>query len=175
MKKTETKRLLSVILCTVLIAAMALLATGCTNSSEDLGNETKIYENPQTVDQTNGEPDETSEENAETNGEVEVGAIVLGEGEKKFDFNVVYKDGTTTQFVIHTDKKTVGEALIELELLEGEEGPYGLYVKKVNGITADYDIDQTYWGFYIDGEYAMTGVEKTEIEDGKVYSFKVSK
>ena len=43
------------------------------------------------------------------------------------------------------------------------------YVKKVNGITADYDVDQSYWGFYIDGEYAMTGVDGTSIEEGRIY------
>ena len=69
----------------------------------------------------------------------------------------------------------MGDALLELGLIEGEEGAYGLYVKKVNGITADYDTDQTYWAFYINGEMAMTGVDATDIEAGSVYSFKVSK
>ena len=67
------------------------------------------------------------------------------------------------------------EALLELELINGDEGQYGLYVKEVNGITADYDVDQTYWAFYVDGEYAMSSVDTTEIEDGKTYSFKVEK
>ena len=48
-----------------------------------------------------------------------------------------------------------------------------LYVKVVNGITADYEVDQTYWAFYINGEMAMTGVDATDVEDGVVYSFKV--
>ena len=74
-----------------------------------------------------------------------------------------------------TDKKMVGEALQECGLLEGEDGPYGLYVKTVNGITADYDVDQTYWAFYINGEYAMTGVDVTEITEGGSYSLKVEK
>ena len=69
----------------------------------------------------------------------------------------------------------MGEALQELELIDGEEGPYGLYVKTVNGITADFDKYKEYWAFYIDGEYAMSGVDKTEIEAGSTYSFKVEK
>jgi hypothetical protein len=36
-------------------------------------------------------------------------------------------------------------------------------------MTADYDVDQTYWALYIDGSYAMTGVDTTPIEAGKVY------
>ncbi len=49
------------------------------------------------------------------------------------------------------------------------------YVKTVNGITADYDTDGTYWAFYVNGEYAMTGVDSTPVEDGAVYAFKVEK
>ena len=72
-------------------------------------------------------------------------------------------------FTLKTDKATVGEALIENELVSGDEGPYGLYVKVVNGMTADYDIDQSYWAFYINGEFAMTGIEMTEIKEGVIY------
>ena len=50
---------------------------------------------------------------------------------------------------------------------------YGLYVKEVNGITADYDVDGTYWAFYINDEYASTGVDSTNITEGDNYSFKV--
>ena len=74
--------------------------------------------------------------------------------ERKFAFTVVDKDGNETAFEVSTDKETVGEALLDAKLIEGEEGAYGLYVKKVNGIVADYDVDQTYWAFYVDGEYA---------------------
>ena len=69
-------------------------------------------------------------------------------------------------FTIHTDKSTVGEALLEHELIEGDQGDYGMYIKTVNGILADYDIDQSYWAFYIDGEYAMSGVDTTYIVEG---------
>ena len=78
-------------------------------------------------------------------------------------------------YEIHTDKTIVGEALQELGLLEGEEGAYGLYVTVVDGIRADYDKDGVYWAFYIDGEYAMSGVDKKEIEAGRSYAFKVEK
>ena len=45
--------------------------------------------------------------------------------------------------------------------------------KTVNGETADYDTDGSYWAFYIDGEYAMAGVDYTAPEAGKTYAFKV--
>lgn len=100
---------------------------------------------------------------------------MLGEGETKFTLTVVDKEGNETLFEIHTEKETVGDALLELNLIEGEDGAYGLYVKTVNGITADYDADQTYWAFYINGEYASTGVDTTKITAGDSYSFQVEK
>lgn len=47
--------------------------------------------------------------------------------------------------------------------------------KTVNGMTADYDKDGVYWAFYIDGEYAMTGVDATNITDGAQYTFRMEK
>ena len=78
-------------------------------------------------------------------------------------------------FTIHTDKTTFGDALLEHGLIAGDVEQYGLYVKVVNGITADYDVNQSYWGFYQDGEYLMTGVDSTEIADGEHYEIVYSK
>lgn len=98
----------------------------------------------------------------------------LGEGATTVTVQVKADERQIT-FTIHTDKTTVGEALQEHNLLEGEEGQYGLYVKKVNGILADYDVDQYYWAFYVNGEYAMTGVDTTNIEEGVTYSLERTK
>ncbi len=92
-----------------------------------------------------------------------------------FTFEVVDKDGKTSTFQISTNRKYVGEALEDEKLLEGEEGPYGLYVKTVNGQTLDYDTDGMYWSFYVNGEYGLTGVDVTEIVPGTVYCFKAEK
>ena len=147
MKMTNFKKSLSLILLIVLIAAMALFAVGC-------------------GDNTNG-----TEAPAASTASSEV--TVLGEGEKTFDFSVTDCDGKETRFEIHTDKQTVGDALLELELIKGDAGEFGLYVKEVNGIKADYNTDGKYWAFYVDGEYAMAGVDMTNIEEGRTYSFKV--
>ena len=95
--------------------------------------------------------------------------------EQSFTFEVVDKDGNTETFSITTDKATVGEALLEEGLIVGEVGQYGLYVTEVNGIVADYNVDGTYWAFYVDGAYASSGVDTTDIVDGSTYSFKVEK
>ena len=89
-------------------------------------------------------------------------------------FTVVVADleGQETTFEYTSDKATVGEALIAEGLIEGHETEYGLYVDSVNGVTLDWDKDGKYWAFYIDGEYAMTGVDTTEITEGATYAFK---
>ncbi len=92
----------------------------------------------------------------------------LGQGAKTVTVQVQAED-KTVNFTIHTDSATLGEALMEHGLVEGDMGEFGLYVKKVNGILADYDVDQTYWGFYSNGEYMMSGVDTTEIFGGESY------
>ena len=104
-----------------------------------------------------------------------VNVTTLGEGESNFYFTVVDGEGNRTDFEIHTDQETVGEALLEVDLIVGQEGQYGLYVKEVNGIEADYDKNQTYWAFYVDGEYAVSGVDTTAVEEGRHYEFRVEK
>ena len=69
----------------------------------------------------------------------------------------------------------MGEALLELGIVAGDDTEYGLYVKTVNGVTLDYDTDGAYWAFYINGEYAMTGVDATNIEAGAIYALKAEK
>ena len=90
-------------------------------------------------------------------------------GEKSFTLEIVHGDGTTKQIECSTDLEYVGEALQADGVIEGEEGAYGLYVKNVNGITADYDVDQSYWAFYLGDDYAMSGVDSTQIEEGVLY------
>ncbi|MDD6283880.1 MAG: DUF4430 domain-containing protein [Firmicutes bacterium] len=148
-KKSIISTTMSRILCLVLIAAMALTMTACSNTGAGTSSVSSA-----------GSPDI---------------ATVLGEGDTSFSLTVADADGKETYFVINTDEKTVGAALLKLDLISGDESQYGLYVKKVNGITADYDADGTYWAFYIDGEYASTGVDSTDITDGASYALRVSK
>lgn len=151
MKMTNFKKALSLFVCIVLIAAMALFTAGCNDNNNTAGGT---------------EAPSSSESSS-------AGKTVLGDGATVFDFTVVDKDGKETAFEIHTDKKTVGDALLELKLIAGDAGDYGLYVKTVNGITVDYDTDGKYWAFYVDGQYGATGVDSTEITAGSTYAFKV--
>ena len=92
----------------------------------------------------------------------------FGEGATTVKVEVIAGDKSVT-FTIKTDKTILGDALLEHSLIAGEEGAYGLYVKFVNGIRADYDLDGAYWGFNKGGEYMMTGVDGTTIADGEKY------
>jgi len=144
MKNTSLRKLLAIIGCIVLIAAMALVTTGCGSKTEAPAP-------------TEAAPASQVQE--------------LGEGATSFDFIVEDLDGTKTQFKIHTDETTVGAALIGVGLLKGEDGPYGLYVHEVNGIRAVYEEDGSYWAFYVNGDYGMTGVDQTDINPDVAYSF----
>ena len=164
MNRTTAIKWLSFVLCLALIAAIALTAMGCDQAK-----------NPETPE-PNGDASVTTAEGGAAPETPDPNApIVKGEGATVFYFNVVDKDGKETKFEIHTDKTVVGEALLELGLIEGDMGDYGLYVKKVNGITAVYEEDGTYWAFYVGNSYGMTGVDMTDIEPGATYAFKVSK
>ncbi len=134
------------ILCVALIAAMALALIGCNDATVPVP-----------------EPSDPSER------------TVKGEGATSFYFTVVDGNEQAAYFKIRTDKTIVGEALQELGLLAGDEGPFGLYVKTVNGLTVDYDTDGAYWAFYEGGKYAGAGVDKTTIRAGATYMFKVEK
>ena len=159
--KTIFKKALSLFLSFVLITAVAL-TSGCNGNKET----------PQNNNSSAAESNNSSSSMAE---ESKGNVTVKGEGKTKFNFDVTDKDGNVTSFEINTDKQIVGEALQELGLIEGDEGDFGLYVKKVNGITADYDIDGTYWAFYVNGAYATSGVDTTEIKEGESYAFKAEK
>ena len=142
MKNNSMKKLLSLVLAFVLTAALAL--TGCS-----------------------GKPAETTE--APQSG----GAVtVLGEGAKSFELTIVDKEGAEHLYLIHTDEEMVGYALIEHKLIEGEQGQYGMYIKSVLGQVLDYETDGMYWAFYVNGEYAMTGVDQTPIQPDTGYMLK---
>lgn len=69
------------------------------------------------------------------------------------------------EFSFSTDAEFLRQALEEQKLVEGEESQYGLYVKTVNGVTAD-EAKEEWWCFTKDGEDVMTGVDSTPVADG---------
>ncbi|MBQ4141568.1 MAG: DUF4430 domain-containing protein [Clostridia bacterium] len=98
----------------------------------------------------------------------------FGEGAKTVTVKVV-AEGKSIIFTIKTDAETLGDALLAHNLIAGDEGQFGLYIKYVNGIRADYDLDKRYWNFTKNGEYMMTGVDGTAIADGEAYELTYAK
>lgn len=99
----------------------------------------------------------------------------VAQGEKSVVITVVDDKGEKTDFTATTNGQYLIDALNEIKLVEGEEGDYGLYIKTVNGITADYDKDGAYWAFTKDGEMLMTGADSTPIADGEHYEITYTK
>ena len=92
-------------------------------------------------------------------------------------FTVIVTDleGNETSFQYTSSAASVGEALVAEGLVVGHEASYGLYIDAVNGIAADWDNDQTYWAFYINGEYATAGISDTPITANTTYGLTLTK
>lgn len=88
--------------------------------------------------------------------------------EKTFTLQIVHADGTVVEKEITTTQTYLADALIDEELLNKEEQPSGMFTV-VDGEEASWDKDQAYWGFYVNGDYAIAGMNDTEIEQGAVY------
>ncbi|MBQ9212009.1 MAG: DUF4430 domain-containing protein [Clostridia bacterium] len=149
MRKSNFKKWLSLVLCLALLAAAALSTAAFAETA------TETEEVVILMTGTQEEP------------------VELGEGEVSFLFQVIDTEGAEAWFKVNTDAETVGAALLENELVAGSESEYGLYVTSVCGIELIWSEENPhYWAFYINGEYAQTGVDTTPIEADTVYLFK---
>lgn len=88
-------------------------------------------------------------------------------GEKRFTLTVVHKNGTEKVFELTSSEEFLGAALVAEGIIVESDSP-GMY-NTVDGETTDYSKDQSYWGFFIDGEYAMEGMNTTPITEGGQY------
>lgn len=92
---------------------------------------------------------------------------VLGNGSKTVSVELI-AEGKSVVFTVKTDMENLGDALNEFGLLVCKDGQPGYYIT-VNGITADYDVDQSYWAFYVGNEYATAGMDQTPVNDGDAF------
>ena len=68
---------------------------------------------------------------------------------------------------ITTRETNLGEALRKKGMIQCDES--GVIVS-VEGVEANWEKDQTFWAFEIDGAYAGHGVDDEEIAAGKAYA-----
>lgn len=97
-------------------------------------------------------------------------------GQKEYDTEektvtvlVTHKSGEEKVFTITTTAENLGDALVENDIVDGEDGQYGLYITAVDGEVADYSVDQSFWALSKGGEELFTGASSTPVSDGDVF------
>lgn len=171
------KRTVSSILCLIMVMSLCFGLVAC-GSKPEAPATTEAATTAAASEETTAAT-EAAEETTEAAADAadEDGVVILedgktyGEGATSFTFVVTDKDENTVTVTVNTDEQTVGAALVALNLVSGSTSEYGLMVDTVNGITLDYNKDNMYWSFYINDEYAMTGVDATPVEADATYSF----
>lgn len=93
-----------------------------------------------------------------------------GGTERSATLTVVHSDGKAKDIPVKSAKETLGEALVDAQVISGEDGPYGLYVTTVDGETAD-DSKEQWWCLTKGGESVNTGVDSTPFADGDTFEF----
>ena len=91
------------------------------------------------------------------------------QGSKAFTVEVVHSDGSSKTFEYRTDEEYLGAVLQAEGLITGEMGPYGLEIHEVDGERAIWDESGAYWAIFVNGEYGMTGVDTTPVNDGDAF------
>ena len=153
----KTKRILRAFVGLILCLVVALSISAC---------DKKGYETPEKPDRSTADQAKVADPLWETATYLE--DVTLGEGDKTIYVKVEAGKQSIT-VTLNTDAQNLEDALKSVNLVDGEESEFGLYIKVVNGIVADYDVDKAYWGMFKDGEYLLEGANKTEISSGEHY------
>ena len=96
------------------------------------------------------------------------------EGSKNITIEVVNSKEESTVYELKTDAEYLIEAMEEAKseglTFEGEEGEFGMSIMTVNEETADFNVDASYWAFYVNDEYCNYGVSEQPVEDGDAFA-----
>ncbi len=109
------------------------------------------------------------------NDPVQTGSIQTGDDKEEISFSirVTGPDGKTKNIPVKTTADNLADALIENDLVEGEDSEYGFFITAVDGIKAE---DGYFWAL-VDKEGAMlqTGASSTPVKDGDTFGFEYTK
>lgn len=161
------------------VAALTLVLTGCNNGSQSSAptNQTSAASSDSTVSKTESSAvsETTSSTVSETASALWESArykedTELGEGKNSVKIEVK-ADGKSVTLTIHSDSNNLEKILTENDLVEGDQSEFGLYIKKVNGIRADYDADKAYWALCKDGASTATGASGITVANDEHYEF----
>ena len=90
-------------------------------------------------------------------------------GSKAYSVTVVHKDGSVKEFAYRTDAEYLAEALLEEDLVSGDNTQYGLTIIAVDGKAAVWETDNAYWAIWIGEEMAITGASEIPVYDGSTF------
>ncbi|MCM1500582.1 MAG: DUF4430 domain-containing protein [Clostridium sp.] len=90
-------------------------------------------------------------------------------GSKSIVMEVVNKEQEKVTYERKTDAEYLRQAMDEIDgfSYEATDG----FIDTINGETADYSIDGSYWAIYVNGEYGQYGINEQPVKDGDVYRF----
>lgn len=93
-------------------------------------------------------------------------------GNKAITIEVVNQTQESTVYELNTDAEYLRQAMEEADGLtfSGTEGPFGLMIDTVNGVRADYTLDNAYWSFLVNGEYSNYGIDTQPVMDGDAFT-----
>ncbi|MBR6743425.1 MAG: hypothetical protein IKL94_02905 [Clostridia bacterium] len=94
------------------------------------------------------------------------GCSKTSEGIKNITVSIVYADGESENISITTEKKFLADALIEEGIIEYNKT--GLYTT-INGVTADYNKDKSWWCLTKGGKEVFEGFNTQAISDGDIF------
>lgn len=181
-KQMKKRTLLVAILC-----ALSLTLTACgdnkttsDNSQSSVTSTTQSgSESPAESTEDSGEISTDSESSDESSNESSTSSVwdsakykedtELGQGAVTVKIEVTAAEKTVT-LTVKTDETNLEKLLVANELVEGDESEFGLYIKVVNGIRADYDLDHAYWAIEKDGAPTPTGANGITVADGETYA-----
>ncbi len=102
------------------------------------------------------------------------------EGEKAYTLEVLDDAGALKSYEGRTDAEYLSGIMTELAeggdfSYEAEEGAYGLFITTINGVTADFNTDGSYWAIYVNGNYGDYGADQQPVTDGDTFRFAYEK
>ena len=92
-------------------------------------------------------------------------------GSKEITIEVVNKAQESVVYEVKTDAEYLQQAMEEAEGLtfDGYESEYGYSVTAINGEVADFNVDASYWSFYVNDGYCNYGISAQPVEDGDAF------
>lgn len=162
-KRKEEKEMKKRTLLIAILCALSLTLTGCKDNGASSGTQSTV------TSTTQGSSDESPAGNGVWDSAKYTEDTELGEGSLAVKIEVT-ADNRTVALTVKTDETNLEKILVANSLVEGDESEFGLYIKSVNGIRADYDLDHAYWAIQKDGAPTPTGANGITIADGETYA-----